>query len=154
MAGRKFPYKSAFVACNGGCHSVSCQYGCIACSKCVTACRFGAIYINKDNVAEVDEGKCIACGACVRLCPQHIISLKQVGAPIRVRCSNHDKGADARKACSLSCIACSICERVCTAGAVHVIDNCSIIDEEMCLSCGMCLVRCPRGTISDSRGIL
>ena len=38
---KKFPYRSAFVACNGGCHVTegsSCSYGCIACGKCVEAC--------------------------------------------------------------------------------------------------------------------
>lgn len=29
-----------------------------------------------------------------------------------------------------------------------------VIDEEYCLSCGMCAVKCPRGVIRDLRGIL
>ena len=35
---KKFPYRSAFVACNGGCHVTegsSCSYGCIAYGKVV-----------------------------------------------------------------------------------------------------------------------
>ena len=73
---KKFPYRSAFVACNGGCHVTegsSCSYGCIACGKCVESCKFGAIHLNEHGVAEVDEEKCIACGRCTRECPQHII---------------------------------------------------------------------------------
>ena len=57
---KKFPYRSAFVACNGGCHVTegsSCSYGCIACGKCVESCKFGAIHLNEHGVAEVDEEK-------------------------------------------------------------------------------------------------
>ena len=55
---KKFPYRSAFVACNGGCHVTegsSCSYGCIACGKCVESCKFGAIHLNEHGIAEVDE---------------------------------------------------------------------------------------------------
>lgn len=57
---KKFPYRSAFVACNGGCHVTegsSCSYGCIACGKCVESCKFGAIHLNEHGIAEVDEEK-------------------------------------------------------------------------------------------------
>ena len=40
------------------------------------------------------------------------------------------------------------------SGAVKVTDNLSTIDEELCLSCGMCAVKCPRHAIYDLRGIL
>lgn len=96
---KKFPYRSAFVACNGGCHVTegsSCSYGCIACGKCVESCKFGAIHLNEHGVAEVDEEKCIACGRCTRECPQHIIHLHDCANTIAVKCSNKDKGKDAR----------------------------------------------------------
>ena len=95
---KKFPYRSAFVACNGGCHVTegsSCSYGCIACGKCVESCKFGAIHLNEYGVAEVDEEKCIACGRCTRECPQHIIHLHDCANTIAVKCSNKDKGKDA-----------------------------------------------------------
>ena len=88
---KKFPYRSAFVACNGGCHVTegsSCSYGCIACGKCVESCKFGAIHLNEHGIAEVDEEKCIACGRCVRECPQHIIHLHDCANTIVVKCSN------------------------------------------------------------------
>ena len=111
---KKFPYRSAFVACNGGCHVTegsSCSYGCIACGKCVESCKFGAIHLNEHGIAEVDEEKCIACGRCVRECPQHIIHLHDCANTIVVKCSNKDKGKDAKTVCSVSCIGCGICEK-------------------------------------------
>ena len=62
---KRFPYKAAFVACNGGCRATAdCQYGCVGCELCVNACKFEAIALNDYGVAEVNEDKCIACGAC------------------------------------------------------------------------------------------
>ena len=37
--------------------------------------------------------------------------------------------------------------------SIKVIDNCAVINEELCLSCGMCAVKCPRHAIYDLRGI-
>lgn len=72
---------------------------------------------------------------------------------IVVRCSNKDKGKEAGRICSASCIGCGICETNCTAEAIKVVENCAVIQEDACLSCGMCAVRCPRGAIADLRGI-
>lgn len=154
---KKFPYRSAFVACHGGCHVNSehgCDYGCTGCGACAAVCPFDAIHINDTGVAEVDEEKCIACGKCTRECPKQIIRIHNCANYIVVRCSNKDKGKDARQSCLVSCIGCGICEKTCTAGAVRVIDNCAVIDEDYCLSCGMCAVKCPRHVITDHRGII
>ena len=62
---KKFPYRAALVACNGSCHAnqeTKCQYGCIGCGKCVENCKFDAIFLNENGVAQVIEEKCIACG--------------------------------------------------------------------------------------------
>ena len=150
----RFPKNKAFVECNGGCKNKSCSSGCIACGKCSDICRFGAIHISANGVALVDEERCIGCGACVRSCPQHVIKLYSEASFIRIRCSNHLKGVDARKACDNSCIACGLCTRVCTSSAISLVDNLAVIDEELCLSCGMCAVKCPRHVIKDMRGIL
>ena len=52
------------------------------------------------------------------------------------------------------CIGCGMCEKVCTASAIHVGNNVAVIDDSKCLSCGMCAVNCPRGAIIDTRGVL
>lgn len=154
---KKFPYRAAVVACNGGCRAKEepkCAYGCIGCGKCVESCKFQAIFINEIGVAEVDEEKCIACGKCTKVCPQEVIHLHECANYIVVKCSNKEKGKAAKDVCSVSCIGCGICEKTCTAEAIKVIENCAVIDETACLSCGMCAVKCPRHAIIDQRGIL
>ncbi|MCI6092890.1 4Fe-4S binding protein [bacterium] len=153
---KKFPYRAAVVACKG-CRTdekTTCEYGCIGCGKCVSACKFGAISIGENGIAEVEEEKCIACGRCVKECLRHIIHIHNCANYIVVKCSNKEKGKDAKEACPVSCIGCGMCERTCTAEAIKVKDNCAVIEETACLSCGMCAVKCPRHVISDLRGIL
>ena len=126
---KKFPYRAAVVACNGGCRSAEgeagCADGCIGCKACIDKCKFGAISINEYGVAEVDEEKCIGCGACAKVCPQKVIHVHECANYIVVKCSNKKKGAEAKKQCNVSCIGCGICEKTCTAGAIKVKDNCA-----------------------------
>ena len=70
------------------------------------------------------------------------------------RCSNTEKGSDARLVCDNSCVACGACERACPAGAIHVTDNHAVIDWSHCISCGMCATKCPRNVIRDAFGIV
>ena len=52
---KRFPYKAALVACNGGCRATAaCEYGCVACGLCVGVCKFDAIEINDLGVAQVN----------------------------------------------------------------------------------------------------
>ena len=105
---KKFPYRAAVVACNGGCRSAEgeagCADGCIGCKACIDKCKFGAISINEYGVAEVDEEKCIGCGACAKVCPQKVIHVHECANYIVVKCSNKKKGAEAKKQCNVSCI--------------------------------------------------
>lgn len=96
----------------------------------------------------------MACGRCVKFCPQNLISIHECANTIVVKCSNRDSGKEARAVCEVSCIGCGMCEKVCTAGAIHVVNHVAVIEEQKCLSCGMCAVKCPRGAIRDMRGIL
>ena len=47
--------------------------------------------------------------------------------------------------CTYGCIGCRICQKTCTAEAIHVVENCAVIDDSVCLSCGMCAVKCNYG---------
>ena len=42
--------------------------GCIA-HRCQVACKFGAIYFDKNQKAHIDKDKCVECGACAKVCP-------------------------------------------------------------------------------------
>ena len=134
----------------GACET-GCGFGCLGCGDCVAACQFDAIRINPETgLAEVDEEKCVACGACVKACPRHIVELRKKGPKGRrvyVSCVNRDKGAVSMKACKVSCIGCSKCEKECAFGAITVEGNLSYIDPQKCRLCRKCEKACPTHAI-------
>ena len=53
---KRFPYKAAFVACNGGCRATAdCQYGCVGCELCVNVCKFDEDLDNIDDYLMDDD---------------------------------------------------------------------------------------------------
>ena len=104
-----------------------CSYGCLGCGDCVSACLFDAIHMNPETgLPEVDEDKCTACGACAKACPRNIIEIRPKGKKSRrvyVQCVNKDKGAVARKACTVACIGCGKCVKVCAFEAITLENN-------------------------------
>ena len=46
---------------------------CTSCSLCVNECPVGAIELNVDGFAEIDEGECVRCGRCHDVCPQEAV---------------------------------------------------------------------------------
>ena len=124
----------------------ACVYGCMGYGSCVKACDFDAIHV-VDGVAVVDKEKCVACGKCVQTCPNHLIELVPYDAKYLVQCSSHDKGKDVMKACSVGCIGCKMCEKVCESDAIKVEGNVAHIDPEKCTNCGACAEKCPKKII-------
>lgn len=128
-----------------------CSFGCLGCGDCVAACQFGAIKMNEETgIPEVDEAKCTACGACVKACPKNIIEIRPTGKKSRriyVQCVNKDKGAVARKACTVACIGCGKCVKVCAFEAITLENNLAYIDYNKCKSCRKCEEACPQGSI-------
>lgn len=166
--------KVAVVRCNGTCESrpriaefdgaqsckvqqmlgsgeTACAYGCLGCGDCVAACQFDAIRMNPETgLPEVDEEKCTACGACSKACPRGVIEIRLKGLKNRrvvVLCNNKDKGAQTRKACSVGCIACQKCVKVCKFEAITVDANLAYIDAEKCKLCRKCEDECPQNAI-------
>ena len=129
---------------NGG--PKACNYGCLGEGTCVAACPFDAIHI-VDGVAVVDKEACKACGKCVAACPKKLIELVPYDQKHLVQCSSQDKGKDVMKACSVGCIGCRMCVKVCEAGAVTVENNIAHIDPEKCTNCGACAAKCPKKII-------
>ena len=161
----------AFVACNGHCGATknkadyqgvqtckaagmlyggpgTCTYGCLGCGDCAKVCPANAI-CTIDGIAHVDTSRCLGCGVCVRHCPKGIIYMVPQDTKVVVMCSNKDKGADARKACTNACIGCKKCEKNCPHEAIHVANNLAYIMYSKCTGCGQCVADCPTGCLKN-----
>lgn len=130
-----------------------CTWGCLGQGDCCVVCNFDAIHMNPHTgLPEVDEQKCTACGACVKACPKFVIELRRQGPKskrIYVNCVNKDKGAVARKACSVACIGCGKCVKACPFEAITLINNLAYIDYQKCRLCRKCVTECPTGAIIE-----
>lgn len=164
----------AYVACNGRCDMPKkyeykgvkscrianmsyagdrfCTFACLGYGDCMEACPENAIVIDR-GVARVDPEKCIGCGICTRTCPNGIIHLVPDTIRVVVECSNHDKGAVTRKACTNGCIGCMKCQKNCPEGAITVVDNLATIDYKKCTGCGNCVSVCPVKCIHEGNFI-
>ena len=145
--------KSCAVASSLYVGETGCAFGCLGFGDCVAVCAFDAIHINPETgLPEVDEAKCTACGACVKACPKAIIEIRPQGKKSRrvyVSCVNKDKGAVARKACTVSCIGCGKCVKTCPFEAITLENNLAYIDPDKCKSCRKCVEVCPQNTIIE-----
>lgn len=93
-----------------------CPDGCLHLGDCVKACKFGALMLDQTTgMPVVDAAKCVSCGACVKICPRGLFEIRPLspqGATVYVACRNKQKGAVARKNCSVACIACMKCTKI------------------------------------------
>ena len=126
-----------------------CTFGCLGYGDCSKVCPNNAICI-EDGLARVKPNLCVGCGLCAKACPNHLIHVVPDTVTTVVRCSNQDKGAVTRKACSHGCIGCKKCEKECPAGAVTVVNNCAVIDYSKCTNCGHCAEICTTGCIVEA----
>jgi ferredoxin len=130
-----------------------CSYGCLGNGDCVRACTFNAMHMDiLTGLPVISDEKCTACGACVKACPRKIIELRKKAKKERklyVACSNCDKGAPARRACKVACIACNKCLKVCEFDAIVIENNLAYIDSFKCTFCRKCVTECPTGSILE-----
>lgn len=130
-----------------------CPDGCIGLGDCQVVCQYGAISV-QDGVAVVNQELCTGCGACAKACPKHIIRVLQDDHPAAfVQCSNHEKGAKARKGCSVACIGCQKCVKTCPKGAISMNENLAVVDQNLCDYCGACIAGCPTKAITRILGL-
>jgi len=126
----------------------ACSYGCLGFGDCARACPFGAISMNKEDLAVVDENKCTACGRCLATCPKGLFELLPADKIYAVRCKSQDLGKSVLEACAVGCIACRKCVKACPVGAIKVIDNLATIDYNICTNKGECFHVCPTKCIA------
>lgn len=146
---------SCAVAHNLGTAGSACTYSCLSEGDCVAACDFEALYMDPyTGLPVVVDQNCTSCGACVKACPRKLFEIRKLGKgkkPRRVwiACRNLDRGAVARKNCSVACIGCGKCVRICDTivQAISMKNNLAYIDHEICIACGKCVPECPTGAI-------
>ncbi len=130
-----------------------CPFGCLGCGDCVVVCNFDAIHMDPaTGLPVVIDDACTACGACVEACPRDIIELRKKNKKDRkifVSCINEEKGAVAKKNCSVACIGCSKCFKVCKYDAITMEKNKAFIDSDKCVLCRKCVPECPTDAILE-----
>ena len=124
-----------------------CPLACFGLGSCVAVCKYGAMRL-ENGLVVIDEDKCTGCGICITECPQSVLVMQDKTKPrYTVACRSTDKGAATRKYCSVGCIACQKCVKVCESGAIRIENFCAIIDPEKCTACNKCLEACPTNSI-------
>lgn len=123
----------------------ACEFGCAGFGSCVKVCDFDAIHV-VDGIAVVNPENCVACGKCVATCPKSLIELIPYSVSkenVKVQCNSKAFGKQVKEVCSVGCIGCKMCTRVCETGAITVENNIAHIDYEKCTNCGACAQKCP-----------
>jgi electron transport complex protein RnfB len=123
-----------------------CSYGCMGFGDCVKVCPYDAIYVH-EGIAFVDPDYCTGCTLCVPSCPLELIEMRPRSAEYYVCCSSNDKGAVARKKCTVACIGCGLCVKVCPVDAITMTDHLAHINPDICINCGACEEKCPTKAI-------
>ncbi len=122
----------------------SCTYGCLGYGECVDACKFDAMAMNDNGLPVVFYDKCVGCGACARACPRNIIEMHPEDHKLFVYCRSKDKGAHAKKVCSVACIACSLCVKDCSVpGGIAIKDNLAVVNYALAPQNEESTKRCP-----------
>lgn len=149
VAARRFFYNGVYDCASaalvfGG--DKACTYGCLGFGTCAAVCPFGAIDMIDGGLALVDPERCTGCTKCVQACPRSIIRMVPASRRVHILCSNHEKGAAAKKKCAVACIACQKCVKAAPEGAIRMEDFLAVVDYGFEIP-GSVAGECPMSTI-------
>jgi electron transport complex protein RnfB len=105
-----------------------CKYSCLGQGSCIKVCPVDCIDYDESGLVWVDKERCIACGKCIEVCPTKVMRFIPKSADVIVACNSHDSGSVTKKACSVGCTGCKICEKRSPEGGFLVTDWLSGID--------------------------
>ncbi len=125
-----------------------CKEGCMHLGSCMGVCPANAISRDEKGMISVNPDLCIGCGKCTKVCPTGVIKLIPASASHVVACNNHQAGAKVRKACSVGCIGCKICQVKFPESGCKVENFLSSIDyAASCAQIGAAAEACPQKCI-------
>jgi H+/Na+-translocating ferredoxin:NAD+ oxidoreductase subunit B len=124
-----------------------CEYGCLSGGDCVSACQFGAIFMNDNNLPEVIEELCTSCGLCAKACSRNIIEMHPIDRNVFVFCKNHDNPKRSNEVCSVACTGCRICARN-SDGGVEINNNLAEINYDVFYASNIPFEKCRSNAIS------
>lgn len=122
----------------------ACAYGCLSLGTCADVCPFGAIHMDPDSgLPVINWRKCTGCGKCVAECPRKVLKLVTDKEQVYAACMNPGKAREVKQVCSVGCIKCRLCIKVCPVDAISMEEDHIRIDNGTCTLCGQCVEKCP-----------
>ena len=118
---------------------------CVSCGNCVRVCDVENARVYKVATWDGSIGDdCISCGICAEVCPKDAITLYRGTISVDLE----------------KCIFCENCGTNCPVGAIpkntmykaEIKDGFTLIDQKLCMHCGLCHEVCPYEAIDEFNG--